>query len=146
MSDNPRIETLRPGRTVRISMPASVAFDLGSFQKGMEAVLERLDCPACCSGFDLTFQLERAFVVNENLEVKGGLGIEGLDPDGEPALVGGVTATLATPVSQDLGKLRETVARIAERLGHPQCTSGFDLAFRQERDFIVDENLNIHAR
>jgi hypothetical protein len=146
MSDNPQIKALRPGRTVRISMPASVAFDLDSFRKGMEAVLERLNCPQCCSGYDLTFQLERAFVVNENFEVRGGLGIEGLDPDGEPILVGGVTATLPTQVSQDLGKLQETVARIAERLGHPQCTSGFDLAFRQERDFIVDENLNIHPR
>jgi hypothetical protein len=121
--------------------------DLNSFQSGIEAVLARLGCPSCCSGYDLTFQQERDIVLNENLEVSGGLGTKALDPEAEPIKpVGVVTARLATQVSQDLGKIQETVARIAERLGCGQCHSGFDLAFRQERDFIVDENLNIHAR
>jgi hypothetical protein len=34
------------------------------------------------------------------------------------------------------------VGKIADRLGHPPCTSGFDLAFRQELNVvIVDKEL-----
>lgn len=56
-------------KPVRIRVPASVASDLGQMHKVTELVLERLGCPSCHSGFDLRFDIERAFLFNEKLEI-----------------------------------------------------------------------------
>lgn len=58
------------GRTVQVTIPAEVAFDLESFQKVQKDILGRLGCMACCSGFDIRFDIARRFVVDSNLEVR----------------------------------------------------------------------------
>ena len=59
------------GRTVRVSVPAEVAFNFDKMNKVTATVLGRLGCPACHSGFDIRFMIERDFVVNAKLEVIG---------------------------------------------------------------------------
>jgi hypothetical protein len=54
---------------VRVTIPASVAFDLGKFQKAVGNVLGRLGCPGCTSGHEILFQQEAQFIVDENLRV-----------------------------------------------------------------------------
>jgi hypothetical protein len=131
--------------TVRITLPAKVAFDLSAFQKSLAVLAERLGCRACFSGVNCTFQLERDFVINERLEINS-VGSPRQQLPQDPVPLRPVTATLASEVSHDLGKIQETVAKIADRLGCGACCSGFDITFRQELDFIVDEQLNIHGR
>ena len=56
---------------VRIRIPADVAFNLDKMHKVTTSVLGRLGCPACHSGFDIRFVVERDFVVNSKLEFVG---------------------------------------------------------------------------
>ena len=58
-----------PERTVRVSLPAKVAYDLRSIQKIQASVLDRLGCQACCSGWDIIYDVTRNFAVNEQLEI-----------------------------------------------------------------------------
>lgn len=54
-----------PERPVQISISAKVAFDLKAFQKVQASVLDRLGCPACCSGMDIRWDIARNFAVDE---------------------------------------------------------------------------------
>lgn len=70
-----------PDRTVRVSLPAKVAYDLKAFQKVQASILDRLGCTACCSGWDIRFDVVRSFVVDEKLNLRevigGGVIIDG---------------------------------------------------------------------
>jgi hypothetical protein len=55
---------VRAASRVRVVIPASVAYDLGKFQKSLVNLAERLGCRPCLSGADCTFQIERDFVIN----------------------------------------------------------------------------------
>ena len=70
-----------PERTVRVSLPGKIAYDLNAFQKAQATILDRLGCTACCSGWDIRFDIVRNFAVDENLNVQdlvsGGVIIDG---------------------------------------------------------------------
>ncbi len=55
---------------VQVSIPAEVAFDLDSFQSIQKDILGKLGCMACCSGWDIRFDIERRFVVDAKLNVR----------------------------------------------------------------------------
>jgi hypothetical protein len=56
--------------TVRVFVPAEVAYDLEKTQRVIATVLGRLGCQACCSGFDIRLIQELDFAVDpKNLEV-----------------------------------------------------------------------------
>jgi hypothetical protein len=63
-----------PERTVRVSLPAKVANDLKAFQKVQASILGRLGCAACCSGWDIRFDVVRSFVVDEKLNIREAVG------------------------------------------------------------------------
>jgi hypothetical protein len=63
---------------VRVTLPAKAAFDLKSFQKVQASILDRLGCPACCSGYDIRFDITRRFLVDEKLNVHETLGGGGI--------------------------------------------------------------------
>ena len=67
----PNVPITGSPKAVRISIPASVASDLGSFMKTFGSVMDKLGCSACCSGFEPTFIIERErfFSVNADLGV-----------------------------------------------------------------------------
>lgn len=52
------------GRTVRVQIPAEVAFDLGRFTRMLGNLAERLGCKPCLSGAACFFDLERRFVIS----------------------------------------------------------------------------------
>ncbi len=59
-----------PERFVRVVIPAKAAYDLAAMQKITQSVLGRLGCTSCHSGWDIRFELEREFYVNEQLQVR----------------------------------------------------------------------------
>lgn len=62
-------------KVVHVSLPARVAFDIDGFQKVQLDILGRLGCQACCSGWDIRWDVARRFSVDESLNVQP-LGIE----------------------------------------------------------------------
>ena len=49
---------------VRVSVPAKAYFDVGSIQRIQKDILGQLGCLACCSGWDIRFDMQRNFVIN----------------------------------------------------------------------------------
>ena len=54
---------------VRVAVPAGVAYDLDRFQKVQKDILGRLGCLACCSGWDIRWDIYRNFAVDDKLKV-----------------------------------------------------------------------------
>jgi hypothetical protein len=132
---------------IRITIPASVAYDLKKLQDGLGGILDKLGCMACCSGFDITLLQERNFVISENLEINqparsafGPFPEPWLPQDPVPCRV-----IMPVKVSYNLEQVQDVLARVAGKLGCEACCSGFDIAFMQERNFLVDEALNIRS-
>ena len=158
------------GGTVRLTMSAQVAGDLGALQKGLKSLAERLGHPACATGCDiLHLAAEREFTL-------GGAANEvALNPQPlPPGLAGGPDpirwrsaagphpipwvagplpdpwepVTVASPdrVFRDINLLTRTAASVLGKLGCGQCCSGFDILFRRELDMLtVDENANVQG-
>lgn len=59
-----------PSTAVRVIVPVDVAFNLEKMQKVTASVLAHLGCPACHSGRDIRFDIERTFVVDKALNVR----------------------------------------------------------------------------
>lgn len=55
---------------VHVSIPAEVAFDLERFQKVQTDILGKLGCMACCSGWDIRFDIARRFIVDTELNAR----------------------------------------------------------------------------
>jgi hypothetical protein len=72
----------RRGATVRVALPADVAFNLDKFQKFTRDLAERLGCKPCLSGAACWFVLEQDFVVNPAGKIEAG-------PTPDPWLGGG---------------------------------------------------------
>jgi hypothetical protein len=128
---------LPPPRAVRITIPAAVAYNLEAFQKSIGHLVEQLGCRTCFSGADCTFLHERDFIINEKLETRASTGISIQGPVPDPWRL--ATTTLPAKVSNNLEQIQGVVANIAGRLGCSGCCSGFDILFRQELDFVVNE-------
>ena len=126
---------------VRITIPAKVAYDLNSLNKGIDAVLDRLGCLPCFSGADCTFLHERDFIINERLEVNAG-------PFPEPWSVASqiqlrpVVVSLDRETSYDIEKVKSVVANVLGKLGCSQCHSGFDITFRHEWEQQLGREFN----
>lgn len=57
------------GNVVRVMVPREIHFDLGKLQRVQSEILGRLGCMACCSGWDIRFELERSFIVDKELKI-----------------------------------------------------------------------------
>ena len=56
---------------------------------------------------------------------------------------GAVRISMPAKVANDLETFKKGVAAFAERLGCPECFSGFDCTFESERDFVLDADLKV---
>lgn len=59
---------------VRVSIPPDVHNDINKFQKIQKDILGKLGCMACCSGWDIRFNVQRQFLVNTKLAVQEVIG------------------------------------------------------------------------
>jgi hypothetical protein len=149
MSENLHVSVR--GGTVRLTMAAKVAGDLGALQKGLKSLAERLGHPACATGCDiLHLGMEREFTVSGSLQ-EVALNPQPLPP--RESLVAGphpdpwqVTVSIPDRVSRDINALTKATAAVLNKLGCGQCCSGFDILFRRELDMLaVDANHNVHG-
>jgi hypothetical protein len=148
MDKKSRTLMARSAQPVRITIPASVAYDLPAFQKGLAGLLDRLGCPNCCSGFDIAFLQEREFIIDEKLEIRAisSRSQDRFGPSPEPWLTQNpIRVTMPTKVGYNLEQVQQVLAKVAGRLGCEACCSGFDIVFLQERELIFDEALNIRS-
>jgi hypothetical protein len=145
------MEMTMHGGTVRLTMSAKVAGDLGALQKGLKSLAERLGHANCMTGCDIThLGMEREFTF-------GGVGQEvqlNLQPLHRSEPVEGpqpqpwrpVTVAIPDKVSRDINSLTEAAAIVLGKLGCPQYCSGFDIVFRREVDMLaIDETLNVNG-
>lgn len=59
-------------RIVHVTLPAEVAFDINRFTKVQTDILGKLGCVACCSGWDIRYDIQKRFVVDADLNVRDG--------------------------------------------------------------------------
>lgn len=142
MADKGEMRALQLRGPVRITLPAKVAYNLDSLKSGIAAIVERLGCEKCFSGANCTFQLERNFLINENLEI---VSREGPSLPTDPIPWRPIQVTLPATVHSDIDQVQSLIDKIVGRLGHPFCFSGFDIAFGLERELFVDEAFNINV-
>lgn len=130
-------------KPVRVSIPASVAADIGAYKKAIGAVLDRIGCPACCSGHDFFFELQRGTVLAEGIKDAARVAVA-------PKVEGTALAaknTLRVGIKPELADSIDNVFIILERAaeisGHPNCATGCDMFFELERSLVVDANLDV---
>lgn len=56
-----------------------------------------------------------------------------------------VRVSVPAEVHFSLDKINRLQKDILKLLGCPNCHSGWDIRFRLQREFLVDEKLNVHA-
>ena len=127
---------------VRVSIPASIAADIGSLKKAVGGILDKLGCPACCSGENIFFELQRDFVLKENFASPTSFAPRARDvkTTGFPSTdTKQVTVGLNPELAGDIKNVHRAIERIAELTGHPACATGCDLFLQLERNFVMDE-------
>jgi len=65
------LELAEDKRIVRVSVPVDVAYNFDKLVEVQKDILGRLGCMACCSGWDIRWDVERRFAVDEKLRVRG---------------------------------------------------------------------------
>lgn len=58
-----------PLRVVRVTIPASVAYDFNKMVQINKTVLGKLGCEGCHSGHSIYYDIQRVFAFNEKLEL-----------------------------------------------------------------------------
>lgn len=69
MATSITLPALGTSQIVRVAVPLDVHGNLDKMISLQKDILKKLGCAACCSGFDIRFQIERQFVVDKNLAV-----------------------------------------------------------------------------
>jgi len=64
------VSPVSAGNVVRVSIPADVHNDLSKFLKVQKDILGKLGCLACCSGWDIRFNVQRQFLVDNKAVVQ----------------------------------------------------------------------------
>lgn len=126
--------------TVRVSLPAKVAYNPESLKKTIGSLLQHLGCPGCFSGADCVFIAERNFAVDpEGIFSHIALNPQPLPPRASPDL----TVSLSPSNRFDINKVFSAIDAVVARLpgGCAPCHSGFDVSFLNEVEFLgIDEN------
>lgn len=130
------LERKETSPTVRVSIPAKVAYNLDSLHKGIANLMDRLGHPQCFSGVNCGFMLEREFVIDERAKISA------ISRADAPAF-NPVSAKLPGKVSYNLELVQKSVASIVDRLGCGACCSGFDIFFDQELNFLLDNDAKV---
>ena len=63
-------EDLLASNVIRVTVPVKVANDLEAIQRVQKDILGQLGCQACCSGWDIRFDVARRFLVGDDLTVQ----------------------------------------------------------------------------
>lgn len=122
---------------VRITVPASVAFNADLFKSNLSQLVEQLGCPKCHSGFDFRFSLAQKYFINEKLELKvSNAYLHESDPEGAPAskVFPAVEIGLSSKHSNKLDSVLRVFEVLRKNFGCAPCHSGLDISFKTEID------------
>ncbi len=127
---------------VRISLPASVAYNADALKQTIGSLVERVGCRTCFSGADCHFSLERSLSVDQH-------GALSSDPvplpwhSAEPHPVPWrVAVAFQGKVAFNIDQVYKAVDNVIRSLGSCPCHSGFDVSYLNEVTFIgINENL-----
>jgi len=120
----------KPLGTVRISLPASVAFNLGTLQSTIQTVLGKLGCPTCFSGADCQFVQERDFIVDS--PAAGGITVSVGETSTAPTQRNTAMIGFGGAASTSITSVMQAIANVSGVLGCAACHSGFDVSFVNE--------------
>lgn len=126
---------------VRVSMPASVAAEIGSFKKAVGSVLDKLGCGACCSGHDIHFELQRGLVFRRVEDA--GIPISSRSGIVEYASKNVNQVGIQPQTAMKIENVFSAIDRIADIMGCQACCSGHDLRLQMEHNFVLDSSLEI---
>lgn len=120
---------------VKITVPASVAFNGKLFESNVRELVKQLGCESCHSGKDYRYVLAKDYLVDDNLAFKPVRSqFFDADPDGSPAL--NASANLRIGLTTKQGNNLDIVLRVIDKIrkdfGCAPCHSGLDLSFRGE--------------
>ncbi len=130
---------LSVAKAVRVSIPVSVASDIGGLKKSMGTILDKLGCRACCSGFDIFLERQRDAVLVD--------GLRGKVRTGNFAASKAAASTLRVAVNPAavvrIEDVNDMLDKIADLSGHVACATGCDIFFQMEEMFVLDRKLNV---
>lgn len=128
-------------KAVRVSIPASVAGNIGKLKESFASILDRLGCPACCSGFDIRMELQRELALSKSFKESARIGgWAGVKRDIPRVSVG------VKPAAVDsIKEVNAMLDKLADLTGHPACATGCDIWLNMEELFVIDQNLAIEA-
>lgn len=121
-------------KTIRFTIPASVALDSKGFVSAIGSIAEKLGHPNCFSGVDCLFQRQKDFVINESFKA--------LPQDPVPCRrLPTVDIVASDKALGNVDSIRKIAEIAFENLGGClPCTSGFDVLFRNTiRTLVIDE-------
>lgn len=127
---------------VRVSLPASVAADIGSLKKALGGILDKLGCQACCSGYDIFLQLQRNITLRQGLGARAEMAVGLASPEAAVASKT-VRVGVSPKMADNIKEVYVAIDRIAELSGHPACATGCDMFLQLERNFMLDAKLEI---
>jgi hypothetical protein len=116
---------------IRVTVPASVAFNPQAFKSSVANLMERLGCGKCFSGFDCRFQLHRDYAVDP---ANTGNVVE-LPSQIQNHNV--VNLSLNKAKAFDIKQIDRVIDDLHKRFGCAPCHSGFDFHFRNEIEEIL---------
>ena len=119
--------------TIRLSIPAKVAYNADAFRKSLYNLLDELGCPKCFSGVDCYFTNIRDYLVNPsdfsvapNKEVADGR------PQPMPFQSNVIQVGLSQKTAFSIDKIDVALKDIFEEIGCLACCSGQDIFFQEQ--------------
>lgn len=141
-------EAIHTHGTVRVSLPAQIAYNPDALKKTIGSLVARLGCQACFSGADCFFTFERNFVVDPQGALTHSISTE-LNPQPLPpgrTRHSSATVSLASGVRGDINKVFRAVDAVILNLGPCPCHSGFDIAYLNEMEKVIHVNEQLEAK
>lgn len=132
---------------VRVSLPASVAAEIGQLKEVTKSVLGKLGCDNCCSGHNLYFEIQRDIALGNLKDVaipsarRAASGFSDLDSGPSPVRVG-----LNPETADSIDNVMVALDRIADLSGHSACCSGRDLFMDLERIFVINARMDLEEQ
>ena len=128
-------------KAVRVSLPASVAADIGGLKKSLETILGKLGCQACCSGHDILLELQRDYVVRGKLAGRADIG--GWAGTAMKRQIPRLDIGLNPDAVASIDGVFDAIGRSAALSGHPNGETGCDIFLQMEQMYVLDAKLNV---
>lgn len=121
--------------TIRVSLPARIAYHPESLKKTIGGLLEELGCPKCFSGANCLFSLERDLVVDPEGELHAAT--RESSPNPWPWKADQTAVVSVAPGARfNIDTVFKAVDNVIHTLGACPCHSGFDVLYWNELTVI----------